>query len=79
MTSVVAFPEGPLDDERIERVSAAADADDDLAGYVVLIHASGGISFKFAVPECPGKLDQMIGALVRVQRRLIQHQEDERG
>ena len=79
MRDVATFPDDSRADERIERISHEADTDDTLVGYVVLAHGKDDwISFKFAVPTCPGALDRMVGALDRVRHRLIQYGEGER-
>ena len=77
-TALLSFPDGPREDEHIRRVAHEADTDGDLHGYVVMISSDDGVSFKFAVPTDGAALDQMIGALTRVQYRLMQYQEGER-
>ena len=75
----ISFPDGPSQDERIERIAKEADTDAEIKGYVTLIvTVDDGISFKFGVPESHSLTDEMIGALDRVRHRLIQYQEGER-
>lgn len=78
-TRVAQFPDGPRDDERIERLSQAVDVDEEMQGYVLLLLCKDEtMSFKFCVPGCPAAQDRMLGALDRIRHRLIQYAEMDR-